>query len=278
MIEIGKFNSLEIKKRDGDVYLDGGEDGDIFLAAKEVPENAGIGDTLEVFVYNGHKGQLTATLKQPKAEADDIAWLKVVEVGRAGAFLDWGLDKDLLVPFNEQRVRMEQGKSYLVKLFVDDRGRIAATSKFERFVVDESYYFKEGQEVDIVIADKTELGFKAIVNNSHWGVLYENEVFRPLRRGMKLKAYIKQIREDKKIDLSLQAPAPVHAQLDDLSDKILNHLIAQNGYLPLGDKSPPEEIYRTFAVSKKAFKQAIGVLYKKRLITIEKQAIRLSGD
>ncbi len=278
MIEIGKFNQLEIKKRDYDVYLDGGELGDVLLPAKEVPEDAGVGDTLNVFVYSGHQGQLSATLQTPKAEVDDITWLKVVEIGKAGAFLDWGLEKDLLVPFNEQRVKMEQGKSYLVRLFVDDRQRIAATSKFERFLVDESYYFKEGQEVDIVIADKTELGFKAIVNNSHWGVLYENEVFRPLRKGVKLKAYIKRIRDDKKIDLSLQVPAPVHTQLDDLSDKILNHLIAQNGYLPLGDKSPPEEIYRTFAVSKKAFKQAIGTLYKKRLITIEKQAIRLRSD
>ena len=278
MIEIGKFNELEIKSRHQDVYLEGGEFGDILLPATEVPENAKVGDILNVFVYSGHKGQLTATLKTPKAEADDIAWLKVKEIGKAGAFLDWGLDKDLLVPFNEQRFKMEQGKSYLVKLFVDDKNRIAATTKYERFLIDESYYFKEGQEVEIIIADKTDLGFKAIINHSHWGVLYENEVFQPLRRGLKLKAYIKQIREDKRIDLSLQPPVPVHSRMDDLSDKILNYLIAQNGYLPLGDKSPPEEIYRTFAVSKKAFKQAIGALYKKQLITIEKEGIRLRGD
>ncbi|MCK5871789.1 MAG: GntR family transcriptional regulator, partial [Methylococcales bacterium] len=202
-------------------------------------------------------------------------WLKVIEIGRIGAFLDWGLSKDLLVPFNEQRKPLELDKSYLVKIFIDDENRITATTRFEHLIVDESIYFKEGQQVSIIIAEQTDLGFKAIIDNSHWGVLYSNEIFQPLEKGLKLTAYIKKIREDQRIDLSLQALVPVHTQTGDLSDKILAQLNAHDGYLALGDKSPPEAIYKTFAVSKKAFKQAIGALYKKHLITTDKQSIRL---
>ncbi len=275
MIEIGKFNQLKVIRHNDKTYLDGDDLGDVLLPSNEVPKTCKVGDKLTVFIYNGKKGQLTATLHSPKAQVDEIAYLKVIEIGQVGAFLDWGLSKDLLVPFNEQRHTLELGQSYLVKVFIDDQNRIAATTRFEHFIVDESFYFKEGQQVEIIIADKTELGFKAIVENSHWGVLYNNEVFQPLRRGKKLTAYIKKIREDKRIDLSLQALVPVHTQTGDLSDKILAHLTAQNGYLALGDKSPPEDIYRTFAVSKKAFKQAIGALYKKQLITTDKQSIKL---
>ena len=275
MIEIGKFNQLKVIQNSNEIYLDGDELGNILLPSNESPQNCKLGDSLNVFIYNGKKGQLTATLHTPKAQVDEIAWLKVIEIGQAGAFLDWGLSKDLLVPFNEQRHTLELGKSYLVKVFIDDKNRIAATTRFEHFIIDESFYFKEGQQVEIIIVDKTELGFKTIVEHSHWGVLYNNEVFQPLRKGKKLTAYIKKIREDKRIDLSLQPLVPVHTQTGDLSDKILAHLIAQNGYLALGDKSPPEDIYRTFSVSKKAFKQAIGALYKKQLITTDKHSIKL---
>jgi predicted RNA-binding protein (virulence factor B family) len=275
MIEIGKFNQLKVIQNPDEIYLDGGDLGNILLPPNESPKNCKLGDSLNVFIYNGKKGQLTATLHTPKAQVDEIAWLKVIEIAKVGAFLDWGLSKDLLVPFNEQRYPLELGKSYLVKVFVDDKSRIAATTRFEHFIIDESFYFKEGQQVEIIIADKTELGFKAIVENSHWGILYNNEVFQPLRKGKKLTAYIKKIREDKRIDLSLQPLVPVHTQTENLSDKILAQLIAQNGYLALGDKSPPEDIYRTFAVSKKAFKQAIGALYKKQLITTDKHSIKL---
>ncbi|NOQ35569.1 MAG: GntR family transcriptional regulator [Methylococcaceae bacterium] len=278
MIEIGKFNQLKVNQCGHEVYLDGDEFGDILLPTNEVPEKCKEGDSLNVFVYSGRKGQLSATFHTPKAQVDEIAWLKVVEIGQVGAFLDWGLSKDLLVPFNEQRSPLELGQSYLVKIFLDDNDRIAATTRFEHFLIEESIYFKEGQEVDIIIVDKTDLGFKAIVDNSHWGVLYNNEIFQPLRKGRKLKAYIKKIREDKKIDLSLQPLVPVHTQTGDLSDKILNQLIAQNGHLPLGDKSPPEEVYRAFGVSKKAFKQAVGALYKKQLIDTDKHSITLRKE
>lgn len=273
MIEIGKFNQLKVKKRDLDVYLDGGELGDILLPASEVPENCKIGDSFNVFVYSGVKGQLTATFTKPLAEVDEIAWLKAVSVSHAGGFLAWGLPKDLLVPFCEQRYEMVPGKYYLVKIFLDDENRIAATMKFEDLIIEESYYFKEGEKVSAIIAEKTDLGFKAIVNNSHWGVLYENEIFQPLKKGQKVTAYIKQIRPDKKIDLILQQPG--YGKVEELTDKILRKLRENNGYLALSDKSPPEQIYEMFGVSKKVFKQAIGALFKQKLIDLDKNSIRL---
>ena len=273
MIEIGKFNQLTVNKRDFDVYFDGGELGDILLPASEVPENCKIGDSFNVFVYSGVKGQLTATFIKPLAEVDDIAWLKAVSVSHAGGFLAWGLPKDLLVPFSEQRYEMVAGKYYLVKIFLDDENRIAATMKFEDMIIEESYYFKEGEKVSAIIAEKTDLGFKAIVNNSHWGVIYENEIFQPLKKGQTVTAYIKQIRPDKKIDLILQAPG--YGKVEELTDKILRKLKENDGFLALSDKSPPEQIYEMFGVSKKVFKQAIGALFKQKLIDLDKQSIRL---
>ena len=188
-------------------------------------------------------------------------------------FLDWGLPKDLLLPFSEQHHEMEVGKSYLVKVFLDDKNRVAATTKIDRFIADESVDFEIGQKVSLIIADKTELGVKAIVNHTHWGMLYQNELFQPVRRGQKVNGYIKQIREDGKIDLILQEPG--YGKVVSLTDKILIKLNKNNGVLMLSDKSPPEEIYATFGVSKKVFKQAIGALYKKQLISIDKNGIKL---
>jgi predicted RNA-binding protein (virulence factor B family) len=273
MIEIGKFNQLTVSKRDFDVYFDGGEFGDILLPEAEVPKDCKIGDSFKVFVYSGAKGQLTATFIKPFAEVDEIAWLKVASVNQVGAFLDWGLPKDLFVPFGEQRYPMLAGKHYLVKLFLDDANRIAATAKFEHLIVEQSFYFKEGEKVSAIVFEKTDLGFKVIINNSHWGVLYDNEIFQPLHKGQKVTAYIKQIREDKKIDLILNQPG--YGKVEELTDKILRKLNERGGYLPLSDKSAPEQIYATFGVSKKAFKQAIGALFKQRLIELDKSGIRL---
>jgi predicted RNA-binding protein (virulence factor B family) len=275
MIEIGKFNSLQVQKQNNELCFKDDDLGTILFPFHEIPRRCQEGMTLNVFIYSGKKGQLTATVQTPTAQVDEIAWLKVIEVGRMGAFLDWGLSKDLLVPFNEQRKPLEEGKSYLVKVFLDDENRITATTRFEHLIIDESIYFNEGQDVSIIIAEATDLGFKAIVDNSHWGVLYHNEIFQPLKKGLKLNAYIKKIREDKRIDLSLQPLAPVHTQTHDLSEKILARLIAQEGVLALGDKSPPDAIYHAFGVSKKAFKQAIGALYKQQKITTDKLSIRL---
>ena len=275
MLNIGKINTLNVVKKQGpDVYLDNGTSAKVLLADKKPPENCQVGDALDVFVYVDSEGHLAATTQTPLAQVDDIAWLKVVSLNYVGAFLDWGLPKDLLVPFSEQHHEMEVGKSYLVKVFLDDKNRIAATTKIDRFIEDESVDFEVGQKVSLIIADKTELGFKAIVNHTHWGLLYQNELFQPLKRGQKLDGYIKQIREDGKIDLNLNQPG--YGKVVSLTDDILNKLKANNGTLMLSDKSPPEAIYATFGVSKKVFKQAIGALYKKQLISIDKNGIKLS--
>lgn len=274
MLNIGKINRLNVVKKQGaNIYLAKGMSANVLLADKKLPENSQIGDTLDVFVYVDSEGHLAASTKIPLAQVDDIAWLKVVSLNYVGAFLDWGLPKDLLVPFSEQHHEMEVGKSYLVKLFLDDKNRIAATTKIDRFIEDESINFELGQKVLLIIADKTELGVKAIVNHTHWGMLYQNELFKPVRKGQKTYGYIKQIREDGKIDLILQEPG--YGKVISLTDKILIKLNKNNGVLMLSDKSPPDAIYAAFGVSKKVFKQAIGALYKKQLISIDKNGIKL---
>jgi uncharacterized protein len=274
MLNIGKINKLNvIKKQGADVYLDNGTSGKVLLADKKLSATCQVGDTLEVFVYVDSDGHLAATTKIPFAQVDDVAWLKVVSLNYVGAFLDWGLPKDLLVPFSEQHHEMEVGRSYLVKVFLDNKNRIAATTKIDRFINDESVDFEVGQKVSLIIAEKTELGFKAIVNNTHWGLLYQNELFQALRKGQKLDGYIKKIRDDQKIDLSLHHPG--YGKVVSLTDNILIKLKENDGVLMLSDKSPPEAIYATFGVSKKVFKQAIGALYKKKLITLDKNGIRL---
>ena len=274
MLTIGKINKLKVVRKQGaDVYLDSGTSGKVLLADKKLSADCQIGDTLEVFVYVDSEGHLAATTKMPLAQVDDIAWLKVISLNYVGAFLDWGLPKDLLVPFSEQHHEMEVGRSYLVKLFLDDQNRIAATTKIDRFIADESVDFEAGQKVSLIIAEQTELGFKAIVNNAHWGLLYQNELFQPLRKGQKLDGYIKKIRDDHKIDLSLHHPG--YGKVVSLTDHILIKLKENEGVLMLSDKSPPEAIYAAFGVSKKVFKQAIGSLYKKKLITLDKNGIRL---
>ena len=274
MITIGKINTLKVASRVGaEIYLGSKASTNVFLVDKKQPENCQIGDELTVFVYVDTEGHLAATTTIPKALVDEIAWLNVVSVNRVGAFLDWGLPKDLLVPFGEQHHEMEVGNSYLVKLFLDSQNRILATTKIAKHIADESVYFKVGQKVSLLIADKTDLGIKAIVNHSHWGMLYPNELFQPVHKGQKLDGYIKQIREDHKIDLSLYQPG--YGKVDELTDKILAALQANQGFLALSDKSPPEAMYDTFGVSKKVYKQAIGALYKNKRILIEKNGIKL---
>jgi predicted RNA-binding protein (virulence factor B family) len=193
MLNIGKTNKLNVVKKQGaDIYLDNGTSGKVLLADKKKSADCQVGDSLAVFVYVDNEGHLAATTKTPLAQVDDIAWLKVVSLNYVGAFLDWGLPKDLLVPFSEQHHEMEVGRSYLVKVFLDDKNRIAATTKIDRFISDESVDFEAGQKVSLIIAEQTELGFKAIVNNTHWGLLYQNELFQPLRKGQKLDGYIKK--------------------------------------------------------------------------------------
>ena len=274
MIDIGKVNTLKIASRVGsEIYLSSLGSANILLIDKKPPANCQVGDTLDVFVYVDMDGYLAATSTIPKAFVEDIAWLKVVSINRIGAFLDWGLPKDLLVPLAEQYEQLEVGKSYFVKLFLDPQNRILGTTRIERHLSEEGLYYKAGQKVSLLIADKTALGIKAIINSTHWGLLYENETFQPLEKGQRLDGYIKQIRDDYKIDLSLYRAGYIKG--NELTDQILNRLKENQGILPLSDKSPPDEIYAAFGVSKKAYKQAIGSLYKQKLVLIEKNNIKL---
>lgn len=275
MIKIGKLNSLKIIKQQAKEFiLDGENSAVVLLPVTEAPEESKIGDKLNVFVYVDGKGKLLATMKRPLAQVDDVAWLKCISTSQAGAFLDWGVAKDLLLPFSEQTQKIIKGRSYLVKIFVDESNRIAASMLLDDFIQDEVFYFKEGQKVDLIIADETDLGFKAIINHQYWGVLYNNEIFQKLRKGQKISGYIKKVRDDNKIDLVLQI-AKYASKVESVTEKILAKLKSQGGIMLINDKSPPEVIYNTFGVSKKVFKQSIGTLYKKRIISIEKQSISL---
>ncbi len=275
MIEIGHFNTLTIKSYNGmQLHLEGGKFGDILLTDKQVPRDAKTGDSLDVFIYTGSDSEILATCKKPFVEMDGVAWLKVVSVNQAGAFLDWGIAKDLLVPFAEQDYELEAGDYCLAKVYMDEQHRIAASTELNNFILDEVSYLKEGDKVSLVIAKKTDLGFKAVVDNAFWGVLYYNEVFQPLKEGQKLTGYIKKIREDRKVDLSLNKTG--HTHVAPLTQQIMTRLEENNGHLDLSDKSSPEEINAAFGVSKKVFKHAIGVLYKERRITLTKTSITLN--
>lgn len=275
MAEIGRINKLTIKtKLDYGVFLDGGESGDILLPKKYVPEKCQPGDEVEVFVYVDREERLQATTQKPYATVGQFAKLRVVSNSSAGTYLDWGMQKDLLVPMREQHVKMEKGKSYVVFVFLDKKSnRIAASSKLDKFLGLQSPDYDVGEEVDLVICDKTDLGYKAIVNNAHWGMVYKNEVFQKLYIGQQLKGYIKTIREDLKIDISLQQSG--YQRVDNISQSILKTIKDLGGSIAVTDKNPPEDIYSLFGVSKKTFKKAIGALYKKRLVTIDNNGIKL---
>ena len=276
MVEIGRINKLTIKRRlDYGAHLDGGESGDILLPKKYVPKKCQPGDEVEVFVYVDREERLRATTQKPYVTVGQFAKLRVVANSSSGAYLDWGLQKDLLVPKREQHAKMEEGKSYVVFVFLDKKtNRITASSKLDKFLDLQSPNYDEGEEVDLFICYKTDLGYKAVVNNSHWGMVYKNEVFQKLHIGQQLKGYIKIIREDLKIDISLQQSG--YQRVDNISQSILKTIKDLGGSIAVTDKSPPDDIYSLFGVSKKIFKKAIGALYKKRLITIDTNGIKLA--
>ena len=274
-LELGRYNKLTIKRRaEQGLYLSGGPE-DILLPNRYVPEGTEIGDEIDVFVYLDNEERLIATTETPKAQVGDFAWLQVAWVNNYGAFLDWGLMKDLFVPFREQKMKMQKGKSYLVHLHIDpETYRIMASAKVERYLSTDYPPYHGGDEVELLIWQKTDMGFKAIVDNKYAGLLFDAEIFRELHSGDRLLGYVKQVRPDGKIDLSLQKKG--QKAVHDFSDILLEHLKANGGFTPLGDKSPAEEIYALFGVSKKVFKKAVGDLYKQRLITIEPEGLRLS--
>jgi len=275
MAEIGKLNSLRIVKEvDFGLYLDGGEHGEILLPKRYVPENAKPEDILEVFIYLDSEDRVIATTETPYIMVGEFACLKAVAITSMGAFLDWGLMKDLFVPFREQKQKMEEGKWYVVTVYLDyDSKRLVASAKIEKFLDNLPPEYDAGEEVDLLISGETDLGFNAIINNKHSGILYKNEVFQPLKKGDRIKGYIKKIREDEKIDLLLQKPG--YQKVDDISMRIVDVLKEHKGFIAITDKSDPDTIYNLFGVSKKTFKKAIGSLYKFRVISIEDKGIRL---
>ena len=275
MAEIGKWNTLEVlKELDFGVYLDGGEHGEILMPVRYVPQGCKIGDKVDVFIYLDSEDRLIATTEKPFAEVGDFVLLECVSVSGVGAFLYWGLMKDLFVPFREQKDKMEVGHSYVVYIYVDNvTGRIAGSAKVEKFLDKTPAEFIVGDEVDLIIFSQSDIGYNAIINKTHAGVLFHTDVFRTLHRGEHIKGYIKKIREDKKIDLLLERPG--YEKIDDISKNILEKLKQENGFIALTDKSPADAIYDTFGISKKNFKKAVGALYKARLITLEENGIRI---
>lgn len=274
-INLGKYNTLRVVKEvDFGMYLDGGIEGEILLPKRYVPQGCKPGDDLEVFIYLDQDERLVATTQKPYAQVGDFACLEVSWVNQYGAFLNWGLMKDLFVPFREQKMKMEVGKKYIVHVHLDEESfRIVASAKVDRYLSKEKADYKCGQEVEVLVWQKTDLGFKAIIDNKYSGLLYESEIFQPLHVGMKLKAYVKQVREDGKIDLALQKMG--QAGVEDFASILLEHIRSNGGYTTFNDKSLAEEIYALFGVSKKVFKKAVGDLYKKRLVVLDEKGITL---
>lgn len=275
MIEVGKINKLSIQRFTAvGAYLDDGKEG-LLLPKRFVPRNAKVGDILDVFVYHDSEDRLIATTQRPRALVDEIALLRAVSVTPQGAFLDWGLMKDLFVPRSKQLMGMRVGGDYLVKLYIDEQtGRIAATEKIESLLSNELLTVREKEIVHLTIYRQTAIGFVVIINHRHTGLLHANEVYRPLKVGDQVEGYIKTIRPDNKIDVVLGKPG--YQRVEDEASKILRLLGENNGYLPYHDKSDPEDIYEFFGMSKKLFKMTTGRLYKERKIEFTKSGIKLS--
>lgn len=275
MAQIGQINRLRVKETQGNMmHLDGGESGDILLKSTHTTQKHQTGDEIDVFVYVDKDQRLLATTQKPYAMVGEFANLRVVKNTPTGAFMDWGLENDLFVPKSQQKDNMREGKSYVVFIFVSEtHNRISASSKLERFLGLQPPQYEEGEEVDLLIYGVTDLGYSAVVNSCHGGMIYQNEVFQKLVLGQRCRGYVKKIREDRKIDISLQQTG--YKRVDDVSQTILNIIQDSGGMVTVTDKSPPEEIYALFGVSKKVFKKAIGGLYKKRLITIDTDGVKL---
>ena len=275
-IKLGKYNQLEVVKEvDFGVYLNGDEDGEILLPKRYVPEGTKPGDILNVFIYLDMEERLVATTLQPYVQVGEFACLEVAWVNQFGAFLNWGLMKDLFVPFREQKMKMQKGKRYVVYVHLDEESyRIVASAKVEHFLSTEKPDYQPGQEVEVLVWQRTELGYKVIVENKFSGMLYHNEIFQPLEVGMRLTAFIKQVCPDGKIDLVLQKAGA--RKVDDFSEVLWQYIKDNDGFTPLNDKTDAEVIYHTFGVSKKTFKKAVGDLYKKRRIVLEEDGIHLA--
>ncbi|WIO73132.1 S1-like domain-containing RNA-binding protein [Porticoccaceae bacterium LTM1] len=275
-VRIGDFNELEVVKEvDFGVYLDGGDLDTILLPGKFVPENTQLGDKLRVFIYLDSEDMLIATTQRPRVKVGQCAHLECVAVNEIGAFMDWGLSKDLLVPFAEQNKPMKVGQSYTVYAYIDKASeRIAGSTKLSKYLKETAdINHKPGMEVQLQVCGRTDLGYKAVINGTHLGLIFKDEILDTPKYGKRITGYIKNIRPDGRIDLSLQLRNK--AGRDALQDQILDYLKAQGGISYLTDKSLPEQIYNEFKVSKKSYKKALGALYKQKLINIEPDQITL---
>ena len=285
MAELGRYNTLKVQEMaPHGAYLDDEDGGQILLPTRQVPEGTEIGDEIKVFVYLDSEDRWIATCQRPRVQLHQVASLEVVDVNRTGAFLDWGLAKDLFVPFAEQKQRMEQGNSYLVYVLQDNTGRLIGSARLNRYISDEAKSnwpgspdpYSVGDKVRMIVSHRTELGYKAVVDDEFWGVIHHDDIRKAIRPGNKLEGYVKRIRDDHRLDISLE---PIgHAKIAPLATRILKKLQEGDGTLGLSDKSPADLIELHFGVSKRVFKMAIGQLFKERKIVIESDHIRLTNE
>lgn len=277
-IQLGAYNLLKIVKEvDFGLYLDGGDEGEILLPKRYVPKDYKIGDELDVFLYLDQDERLVATTEHPLAKPGDFAYLECSWVNEYGAFLDWGITKNLFCPFREQKKRMEVGNSDIVHIHVDEESyRLMASAKVERYLSHDTPSYKTNDEVDLLIWQKTDLGFKVIVDNKFGGLVYQDQIFQYIHSGDRLKGYVAQVRADGKLDITLQPTG--RRETEDFAQTLLQWLKDNGGECPLGDKSDAEDIKRMFQVSKKTFKRAVGALYKQHLIVLEGNGFRLTTE
>lgn len=271
------MNSMTVSRKvDFGLYLDGGPTGDILLPTRYVPKGTKVGDTIDVFIYLDQEERPIATTQKPLAMVGDFAFLNVAWTNEHGAFLDWGLMKDVFCPFREQKMRMEKGKGYIVHIHVDEESyRIMASAKVEKFLTTDFPKYEKNTEVKLLVWQKTDLGFKVIVDNKYQGLIYDNQIFRELHTGDRLKGFVSAVRPDGKLDIALQKQG--REQTLDFSERLHEYLFYHDGYCPFTDKSPAEDIYNEFHVSKKVFKRAVGDLYKQHLISLAPDGIELKG-
>lgn len=277
MIKIGVVNTLRIlRSTEPGLFLGDEEDNDVLLPNKYCPEKYEIDDMIDVFILRDSEDRILATNLEPKIKLNEFALLKVTAVTRVGAFMDWGMEKELMVPYSEQRLRMEEDRWYVVCMDLDPRtDRLFASNRIDKYMQNDELTVELDQEVDCIVFKRTELGYSMIINHEHEGLLFRNDTYKELNIGEHVKAYVKNIREDNKIDLSLQPTNNYEDFISKNSEEVYKFIKRQGGYVTVTDKSEPTEIYDTFQISKKAFKRAIGDLYKQRKIVIEEQGIRI---
>ena len=279
MIKLGKYNELEIVRQvDFGVYMSDGEGVEILMPNRYVPANAQVGNKIRCFVYQDSEARLIATTEHPYAQVGEFVSLQVQSVNQVGAFADWGTSKELLIPHREQAKEMEEGHRYIVYIYIDDKsGRIVGSAKLDKFLDNVPATYEYNQEVDVLVWKPTPLGYKVIIENQHTGLIYSNQIFQPVHVGQHLRAWVKEVRDDEKIDLMLQ-PMGFRKVIDTAEARLLQAMHLRGGFLPLNDNSDPAEISEMLQMSKKTFKKAVGALYKQQRIVLEPNGIRLTDE